>query len=141
MNKLMLFSSQARSQARAVAAGLHHIHSNARSELCLELFHSSWQCRILNPLSEAGNRTWVLMDTRQIFFLLQHKGNSLFNLRGYCSHILPVTCSCKTKNTFDFILESVSNVSVELGKSCSKVKFSFWVFFNGHILSIWKFPG
>ena len=31
------------------------------SHVC-DLHHSSWQCRILNPLSEARDRTQVLMD-------------------------------------------------------------------------------
>ena len=33
-----------------------------------DLHHSSWQCRILNPLSEARDRTHILMDTSQIRF-------------------------------------------------------------------------
>ena len=47
-------SSQARGQIRAVSAILHR---------------SSWQCRILNPLSEARDHTHILMDTSQIQFL------------------------------------------------------------------------
>ena len=30
--------------------------------------HSSWQCRILNPPSEARHRTCILMDASQIRF-------------------------------------------------------------------------
>ena len=30
--------------------------------------HSSWQCWILSPLSEAKDRTWVLVDTSQIHY-------------------------------------------------------------------------
>ena len=30
-----------------------------------DLHHSSWQRRILNPLSRAGNQTHILMDTCQ----------------------------------------------------------------------------
>ena len=33
-----------------------------------DLHHSSWQCRILNPLSESRDRTCVLMDVSQIDF-------------------------------------------------------------------------
>ena len=55
-------SSQARSQIGATAAGLCHSHSNARSEPHLPLHHSSWQCQILNPLSQARDRTLILMD-------------------------------------------------------------------------------
>ena len=46
--------SQARGLIRAVAAGLHH---------------SSWQCRILDPLNKASNRTCNLMVPSQIRFL------------------------------------------------------------------------
>ena len=40
------------SPIRATAAGLHHSHSNAKSEPCLRAA----------PLSEARNRTCILMD-------------------------------------------------------------------------------
>ena len=33
-----------------------------------DLFHSSWQCQILNLLNEARDQTWVLMDASQIHF-------------------------------------------------------------------------
>ena len=33
-----------------------------------DLHHSSWQCQIANPLSEARDRTYILMDTSQIRF-------------------------------------------------------------------------
>ena len=33
--------------------------------LVCDLYHSSWQRQILNPLSEAGDRTHVLMDPSQ----------------------------------------------------------------------------
>ena len=46
-------SSQARGGIEAVATGLHH---------------SSQQCWILNPLSEARDRICILMDTSQICF-------------------------------------------------------------------------
>ena len=39
------------------------------------LHHSSRQHRILNPLKEAGDQTYVLMDASQ--FPLSHDGNSL----------------------------------------------------------------
>ena len=59
-------SSQARGQIGAAAAGLYHSHShrNPGSELHLQSTPQlSWQCRILNPLGEARDRTqssWVL---------------------------------------------------------------------------------
>ena len=60
--------SQARSRIGAVAAGLRHSHSNARSEPVCDLYHSSWQCQILNLLREARDQTFVLVDASQIPF-------------------------------------------------------------------------
>ena len=55
-------SSQARGQIRAVAASLHHSHSNTAMVVC-DLHHSSRQCWIPDPLSKAGDGTRILMDT------------------------------------------------------------------------------
>ena len=52
------------------------------SHIC-DLHHSSWQCQILNPLSEARDRTCILMGTNRIHNLLSHNGNSL-NLFFIC---------------------------------------------------------
>ena len=54
------------------------------SQVC-DLYHSSWQCRILNPLSEVRDPTHILMDTSQVRNPLSHSGNPrdqslLFNL-------------------------------------------------------------
>ena len=46
------------------------------SHIC-DLHHSSWQCQILNPLSQARDRTRILMDPSQVHNLLSHSGNSL----------------------------------------------------------------
>ena len=43
--------SQARGRIGATAVGLHPSHSNVGSGL----YHSSWQCQILIPLSQAGD--------------------------------------------------------------------------------------
>ena len=40
------------------------------------LRHSLWQCRILNPLIEARDRTHIIMDTSQVLNLLSHNGDS-----------------------------------------------------------------
>ena len=37
------------------------------SHIC-DLHHSSWQCRIFNPLSEARDQTCIFMDTGQVHF-------------------------------------------------------------------------
>ena len=44
------------------------------SHVC-DLHHSSQQCRILNPLSEARDGTHILMDTSWVLNLLSHSGN------------------------------------------------------------------
>ena len=72
--------SQAWSQIRAVAASLHHSHSNARSELCRQPSPQLMAQWILNPLSEARVRTWVLMDTSQIHFYWATTGTPIWTL-------------------------------------------------------------
>ena len=54
--------SQARGPIGAIAASLHHSHSNAGSDPVCDLRHSSRQCQILHPLNEARDRTRNLMD-------------------------------------------------------------------------------
>ena len=70
--------SQARGQIRAVAAGLYHGHNNADPSHVCYLHHSSWQCRILNPLSKTRDPICILMDASQIHWPLSHDGNSNF---------------------------------------------------------------
>ena len=62
-------SSQARCQIRAVAM-------QDPSTIC-DLYHSSRQHQILNPLSEARDQTGILMDTSRVCNLLSHNRNSL----------------------------------------------------------------
>ena len=58
------------------------------SHVCC-LHHSSLQWWILNPLSEARDRTWVFMDTSQVCNLLSHSGNALFFLLILLFSLLP----------------------------------------------------
>ena len=44
------------------------------------LHHSSWQCGILSPLSEARDQTCILMDTGWVCNPLNHGGNSFLLL-------------------------------------------------------------
>ena len=62
---------------RAVAAGLHHSHSNAGSKPHLQPTPRPQQCQILNPLSEARDQTYVFLNTGRVLNLLCHNGNSL----------------------------------------------------------------
>ena len=41
-----------------------------------DLYRSSWQCQILNPLSKARDQTCIPMDTSWILNLLTHNRNS-----------------------------------------------------------------
>ena len=61
--------SQAKGRIGAVATSLHHSHTATPdpSHVC-NLHHSSWQCRILNPLDEARARTHIFMDTGSICY-------------------------------------------------------------------------
>ena len=68
--------SQARGQIRAVATGLHHSHNNLESELRLQFTLQLTERQILNPLSEAGDWTCVLMDASQIRFHWAMTGTS-----------------------------------------------------------------
>ena len=43
----------------------------------LDLHHNPWQCRILNPRSEARDRTCILMETSRVCNPLSHNRNSL----------------------------------------------------------------
>ena len=47
-----------------------------------DLHHSSWQHQILNPLSEARDRTLILMGASQILNPLSHTRNSFTFLSG-----------------------------------------------------------
>ena len=69
--------SQARGGIRVVAAGLRQSHSNTGPKPHLRLHHSSRQCLIPNPVSEARDRTCILMGTRWIHFLCATMGTPL----------------------------------------------------------------
>ena len=68
--------SQSRDRIKAVAASLHHSHSNTRSELTPDLHHSLKEHWIPNSLSETRDRTCILTDTSQVLNPLSHSGNS-----------------------------------------------------------------
>ena len=40
------------------------------------LYHTMWQCQILNPLSKSRDWTCILMDTSRVLNPLGHNGNS-----------------------------------------------------------------
>ena len=61
-------SSQARGHIRAAAATYATATATRDLSHVCNLHHSSWQCHILNPLSEAKHQTCMLMDTTQVCF-------------------------------------------------------------------------
>ena len=71
--------SQARNQIGAAATGLHHSHSNSNAgfEPHLWLFHSLWQCQILNPLNEARDWTSSSGTLDPVLNPLSHNGNAI----------------------------------------------------------------
>ena len=90
--------SQAMGPIGDVAASHSHSHSHSktRSEPHLQATPPSWQCQILNPMSEARDQTCVLMDDSQIcfhwatirtpFFLVFKRQNKLDNLNQILNH-------------------------------------------------------
>ena len=55
------------------------------SRVC-DLHHSSWQCRILNPLSETRNWTHILMDASRVYYHWATMGTPHLNrFIGTCS--------------------------------------------------------
>ena len=89
-----------RGPIRAIAAAdLHQSQSNARSEPHLQPTPQLWQCQILNPLSEARDRTCNLMVPSQISFHCTTMGTPISGLFYY---ILP--CCTYPVGHFDIIL-------------------------------------
>ena len=76
-------SSQARGPIRPTAAGLHHSHSNARSSHICDPHCISRQRQILNPLSEARNRTHDLIDTNQVRYCWATRGTQVLNFWNF----------------------------------------------------------
>ena len=74
-------SSQTRGWIGVVATSLHHVHHshiNSGSEWVCDLHYSSRQCQIPDPLSEARDRTHILMDTSRICFHCATMGTLCF---------------------------------------------------------------
>ena len=67
------------------------------SRVC-DLHHSSWQRQILNPLSEARDRTCVLMDTSRLLNPLSHNRNSQMSKQT----IIKITAMHKSPGNPDF---------------------------------------
>ena len=71
---------QARGRIRAIAAGLHQATAAPDPSHVCNLHHSLWQLGILNPLSEAGDRTCFLMDASQIHFHWATMGTPIYGV-------------------------------------------------------------
>ena len=62
------FKSELQLQVYTTAIAMHDL-----SYVC-NLYHSSWQCLIPNPLSKARDQTHILKDSSQIHFCCAMKG-------------------------------------------------------------------
>ena len=78
------WSSQARGWIGATAAAYTTATTVGDLRSIYSLHRSSQQCQILNPLSQARDRTQILMDTSWVHNPLSHKRNSLFCLFFIC---------------------------------------------------------
>ena len=118
--------SQARGQTGAAAPGLGH--SNTRSELICGLHPqlAALPDGILNPLSEAGDRTCMLMDTSQVLNLLSHKKNSYFSIMftkmgEIVADLAGNMCVARSYNP---IVNSESDIRIESASCSSSLTFA-----------------
>ena len=82
--------------------------------------HIAWQRWILNPLSEAGGRTCILVDTSRVLHPLSHNKNSLEIILDLLSWNLvtgtPLTCDgCLHWNSFSEALHHRQDQSKRKG--------------------------
>ena len=83
--------SQVRGRIRAAAASPYATARAALDPSCVcELHHRSWQHWILNPLSDARDRTHMLLGASWVCNLLSHSGNSP------STHLLSTYCELGT---------------------------------------------
>ena len=75
------WSSWARGQIRASAAGLHHSCSNTRSKLICDLHHSLWQHWILFRIYDCNLRNVVYMGNIYIFLFVNLPVSQLVELK------------------------------------------------------------
>ena len=75
---MVLGGSQARGRIGAIAAGLHHSHSNVEPELRLQPTLQLMTTPDPQPTEQGQDRTCILMDTSQIHFHWATIGPPLF---------------------------------------------------------------
>ena len=67
-------SSQARGQIENASTSLHRPTAMQDTSCVCNPHHSSWQCQILDPLSEARDQKHVLMNTSWVCFFCATTG-------------------------------------------------------------------
>ena len=106
------------------------------SKPCLRLHHSSRQRQILNPRSEAGDRTYIPLDPRKDSFPPSHDGNSPYLLSDASwpgqNQLTLLLCVCTP-----FLLEPQLQWTVL--QSTVYQATELIEFFRFH--DLWKFPG
>ena len=89
-----------------------------RSHVC-DLYHSSWQQWIFNPLSEARDWTHILMDTSQAHYRWATTGTSHTMFLNLLLTYMPIHSLCEifwavhfsTKNLYWISIKSKNNTS------------------------------
>ena len=100
------------------------------SHIC-NLHHSSRQCPILNPKSEASYQTCILMDTGQIFNPLSHNRNSHTLLFKYSiffmfAHVIKIYVKIEWPHNIS-LYKCVHNPSPHWAlKLCPSPRLFFW---------------
>ena len=105
------------------------------------LHHSSQQCQILNPLSEARGQTLILLDTSQILNRLSHNRNSKITLCCGRKDSFPGSAEVKQmcQSTFCIIAD---HVAVEMLRKKQGYHFFLFSGKEGHtpcLSSLWCF--
>ena len=111
------------SQARGRIGDVVSVYTTAAAKPDLsfisDLHHTSQQCRILNPLREASDRTCILIDISQICFRWAGTGTrTTFNWRIFY-YFMPVFSKCSTSTSLGVLIK-IQDLTVDLPHKISE---------------------